>query len=828
MNNKKTSLFDLVEKTPFGRLNLRGKLTLGNMFIVFIVILVMGLFLYFRTQIASNQLNTQLEENIRNRAEETLLSTSHEQANLLNGFFTAMSKNTSTIGSSIKETFSRKGKFGDGAFWDASEKLTRLESGSWDNPQNEAASIFVPAAIEMDDLLSAKINTLKYTELFLPSVLADNPDIIAIYFGGVTRETIYYPNIDLAAIVPPDFDVTGRPWFVNAAPENNPTRAVVWSTPYQDAALNGLVITSSIPVMDAQDRFQGVAAMDIQLKQITDIVANIKVGDTGYAFLVDSNRRMIAMPEAGFGDFNLTDEAAKVGEVLDSDALPNALPQFFEILTSAESNNQGVFSVILGGKERLVAFQQVPEVNYKLVIIVPAEELLADANLVREEITSGTRTTLSISLILIIVIFILATVVSLSIGNRLTNPLQDLTQVAKEITAGNLEASANIDTRDEIGTLAETLNTMTLSLRRAIYSLEQRVDERTFALQGEVKKGERRGQQYEAVAKVSQAITTTQNLSELLPQISEVISHQFGFYHAGIFLTDASKQYAVLAAANSEGGKKMLKRGHQLRVGQQGIVGYVTDKGQPRIALNVGGDAVYFNNPDLPMTRSEMALPLIISGEVIGALDVQSTEPNAFADDDVEVLTMLADQVSIAIQNARLFEQIQRSLSEAEAVSRRYFKETWSQVAQEQNVAGFRYSPAGIVPLKDDPAMGEGIPTSNEPGDRRQVTVPIVIRGQTMGELSVMVPRQENIRSDHMNLIHAVADRVALFAENARLFEQTSKRAERERLVSDITTKIRGTNDPTEMIETAIRELRTALNVSRIEIIPQKITPPDK
>jgi len=828
MKNKRVSIFDIIERTPFGRLNLRGKLTAGNIFIVFLVVLGMGLFLYLRTRFASEQLNTQLEENIRNRAEENLLTTSREQANLLNVFFTTMSRNTSTMGSSVKETFAMRNSLGSNSFWDASQKLTRLDSGSWDNPNGESASVFVPAAVEITDSLAIKLNTLKHTELFLPSLLADNPDIIAIYFGGTTKETIYYPNIDLAAIVPPDFDVTGRPWFVNAAPTNNPTGEVVWSTPYQDAALNGLVITASVPVVDAQDRFQGVAAMDIQLTQITDIVASIKAGETGYAFLVDENNRMIALPQAGVSDFNLIDEAASIGEIMDPNTLPNAAPQLFDILKTIAATNEGIFNITLGNAERLVAFQQVPEVDYKLVIMVPAGELLADASLVREEITTGTRTTLSISLLLIVAVFILASVVSLAIGNRLTSPLQDLTQIAKEITAGDLDARANIHTQDEIGTLAETLNAMASSLSRAIHSLEQRVDERTSALQIELLKGERRSQQYEAVAKVSQAITTTQNLNELLPQISKVISHQFGFYHTGIFLTDASRQYAVLAAANSEGGKKMLKRGHQLRVGQQGIVGYVTDTGQPRIALNVGGDAVYFNNPDLPATRSEMALPLTISGEVIGALDVQSTEPNAFSDDDVEVLTTLADQVSIAIQNARLFEQIQRSLAEAEAVSRRYFKETWSQIAQEQQITGFSYSPAGVIPLKDASVSAEGKPDPKDSNERRQVSVPIVIRGRTVGELSVMVPRQEHIRNDQMNLIHAVADRVALFAENARLFDQTSKRAERERLVSDITTKIRGTNDPTEMVETAIKELRAALNVSRIEIIPQKVTSPDR
>lgn len=822
MMKNRFSLFDAIEKTAFGRLNLRQKLTVGNMVITFLVVFGMGLFVYLRSQASSEQLNTQLESNIRNRTERSLLITASEQAAFLDLFFTSMSRSTSTIGSIVRDTLAQRRTLADGTYWRAEDSLFRLSSGSWDNSNNEVASIFIPAEVNLSNPLAEKLNALKHTELVVPSMLADNPDIIAIYFGGPTKETIYYPNIDLAAIVPSDFDVTSRLWYVNASPVNNPEGGVVWAEPYQDAALNGLVITASVPVFDAQDQFQGVAAMDIQLTQITDVVAGVQVGDTGYAFLVDSANRLIAFPEAGYGDFNITDETARLGEILDSSVLPDAAPQFFEILETVSASREGVFGITVGGNERFVAFQQIPEVDYKLVIIVPTAELLTEAELVRSQILRETRTTINIGLLLVAVIFAAAAYVSLLIGNRLTQPLERLTRIANEIITGNFNATADIQAKDEIGILARTLNSMSAAIKESIQSLEQRVAERTAELQAELRRGERRGKQYEAIARVAQAITTTQNLQLLLPQVSEVISQQFGFYHVGIFLNDPSNQYAILGAANSEGGKRMLNRGHQLKIGQQGIVGYVTGSGKPRIALDVGGDAVFFNNPDLPTTRSEMALPLIISGEVIGALDVQSTEPNAFSNEDVEILTTLSEQVSIAIQNARLYEQIQKSLAEAEAVSSRYFSETWRQIAQEQKVTGFRYTTAGTIPLDDDPL------TEKSGMERKQVTVPIVIRGMTVGELSVLVPKQEQIRNEQMALIQAVADRVGIFAENARLFDQTSRRAARERLVSDITTKIRSTNDPQEMVNTAIKELRQALNVSRIEIVPQKISTMDK
>ncbi|MBK9781374.1 MAG: GAF domain-containing protein [Anaerolineales bacterium] len=205
-----------------------------------------------------------------------------------------------------------------------------------------------------------------------------------------------------------------------------------------------------------------------------------------------------------------------------------------------------------------------------------------------------------------------------------------MNQSAGEIIKGNFNTRVNVTSGDELETLAVTLNTMTDTVKDLIFSLEQRVLDRTAELQKANNEGERRGKQYEAIAKVAQAITTQKNLKELLPQVAAVISEQFGFYHVGIFLNDAMNKYAVLAAANSEGGRKMLRRGHQLKVGAQGIVGYATGTKKPRIALSVGDDAVYFNNPDLPETQSELALPLLEAGNVLGALDVQSRNQTPF------------------------------------------------------------------------------------------------------------------------------------------------------------------------------------------------------
>ena len=378
----------------------------------------------------------------------------------------------------------------------------------------------------------------------------------------------------------------------------------------------------------------------------------------------------------------------------------------------------------------------------------------------------------------------------------------------------------------------QQLTAINRELQKLGTSLEQRVDERTDELAGRTKDLEeanrkmlRRAGQFEAVTEVTRDITSIRDLQELLPRIASVISDRFGFYHVGVFLLDEVNEYAVLSATNSEGGRKMLERKHRLRVGEQGIVGNVTLTGSPRIAMDVGMDAVFFDNLELPDTHSEMALPLKSGNLIIGALDVQSTERGAFSEEDIQMLSLMAHQVSLAIENARLFEETRRALAESEAVSRQTTREAWRNLPADQSLVGYRYTLAGSAPLEkpiEIPNSKNGRSKSEHAAEGRLV-VPIELRGEMIGTMVIQTPASGEISQDQMDLIKAVAERVAISAENARLFDETTRRAERERMVSDITGKIRSVNDPQAMIQTAIEELRNALGASRVEVIPQTI-----
>jgi len=359
-------------------------------------------------------------------------------------------------------------------------------------------------------------------------------------------------------------------------------------------------------------------------------------------------------------------------------------------------------------------------------------------------------------------------------------------------------------------------------------SLEKRVEDRTAELELSIRQNTRRAAQFEAIAQTARAMTSLKSLEELLPSIASSISQQFGFYHVGIFLLDDVGEYAVLAAANSPGGQRMMEHGHKLRVGQVGIVGYASGSGNPRIALDTGHDAVYFDNPDLPETHSEMALPLKSSGLVIGVLDVQSVETSAFNNEDIASLSILADQVSIAIENTRKYEATLQSIEKTEAAYRQYVQREWEQLIQEEDITGFRYASGSSAQLSQLIPLGEAekvvsggrIYQESDPNSSglTEFAIPVKLRGEMIGILSVSATDKTRWTDDEIDIAEAVVERLALSIENARLFQVANKRAERERIVSDIASRISGNTRIESLLRSTAQELSQVLNASEVLI----------
>ena len=506
--------------------SLRTKLILSYMLITIIAITGLGYYIYLRILESNALISNQLDTSVRQQAETNLTLASAEQANNLNKFFSSITNDMTTAGGTASYLLSKEGTLDNGVYWDASKSLSRSANGSWDNSNSDTASVFIPAKGELTDNLRSELNSLRQMDIVAPAILHEHADTAAIYFGGISGETLYYPNVDLASIIPPDFDVTQRPWFVDAAPSKNPDHKAVWSDPYLDAAQHGLIVTNSLPIFDTTGNFRGVIAMDIQLNRLTDIVSNINIGISGFGLLIDKDKRLIATSAAGYKDLGITTQSFLQGEVLDPSKLSKKLPaNFFEILTAMSKGQTGLDVYSISGVEHFIVYRPISEVGYSLAMIVPSQEWLSSgATIAKERISETTTNTLQSSFVLMAFILMLALLGAIWIGNSLTSPLRALTHTAEEITAGNLNAKSEIRSGDEIGTLARTLNTMTATLRESIQTLEQRVKERTSAVEIASENASRRASQFETITQVTRAITSIRKMEELMPLIASVIA----------------------------------------------------------------------------------------------------------------------------------------------------------------------------------------------------------------------------------------------------------------------------------------------------------------
>jgi len=407
-------------------------------------------------------------------------------------------------------------------------------------------------------------------------------------------------------------------------------------------------------------------------------------------------------------------------------------------------------------------------------------------------------------------------------SQRLSAPILTLTEATRRFALGHLAVQAKIPTQDEFGDLASSFNEMTQQLRNILNELENRVTERTVDLDMARLISERRAQDLQSISEISRAISTEQKLEILLPLITRLVSERFDFYHTGIFFVDESKRFAHLQAANSEGGQTMLNRGHRLEIGK-GLVGTVIKTGDPRIALDVGSDAVFFDNPDLPNTRSEMALPLSIRGNIIGVLDVQSTNPGAFTDENIQTLSILADQVAIAIENARLFTQTQQARLEAESLYAQVIRKEWSAFAKREDEIGYHKTSYGGGALSK-PVQSNEISralengqiivheNSDNSGQPSFVTVPIKLRGNVIGVINIKASNQtQKWNNEEIALVQTISDSLALSLDNARLIYESQLRAAREAKIGEVSSKIGSSIDLSNMLQTAVEELGRAI-----------------
>jgi len=308
---------------------------------------------------------------------------------------------------------------------------------------------------------------------------------------------------------------------------------------------------------------------------------------------------------------------------------------------------------------------------------------------------------------------------------------------------------------------------------------------------------ERRFIQIQTAAEISRSITDLTSNQDLFNQVVELLTERFGLSYAGVFLVDEHEEYAVLKAGSGEAGKEMLARHHRLLIGGESMIGWAIANQQARIALDVGQEAVRFNNPFLPDTRSEMALPILVGDEVLGALTIQSNQPAAFDSADITVLEGIVDSLGIALENSRLFNEIQHNLAEIQVLHSQYLAKAWSEIPEQPSDMEFTFNAGDL----------------DNAGESQALEVPLTLRNQIIGSLTLETG-PEGLTPSQEALVNSVTTQAALALENIRLFQEAQRQADRDRIAAHISSRIWTSMDMETILRNSLKDLGQALNAS--------------
>lgn len=354
-----------------------------------------------------------------------------------------------------------------------------------------------------------------------------------------------------------------------------------------------------------------------------------------------------------------------------------------------------------------------------------------------------------------------------------------------------------------------------LMVQRA--TLEKRVMERTAAL-------ERRALQLQAAAEVGRVAAQIRGLDELLTMTVHLICERFGVYHSGIFLLDSSGNFAELRASNNRNGSMPQEQAYRIKVSEGGLVGNAMQKRQPLMVSDLRDSSKFGNRIVLPETRSEIVLPLIVGENLLGALDVHSVEVAFFNADHLLSLQLLADQVAIAIENARLFSENQTALEASKRAYGDLSRDAWGTLLRARPEFGFLCTVQDAINQVQGNWSEEMLAARRNNQvvhiDQKTIAIPIRIRDQVTGAVRLRKPDDaERWTEKEIDLMQTITDQLSVALESARLYQETQRRAEREQLAGKITSHLRSSNDPQMILQTAVQELRQALQASKAQVL---------
>jgi GAF domain-containing protein/ActR/RegA family two-component response regulator len=329
-----------------------------------------------------------------------------------------------------------------------------------------------------------------------------------------------------------------------------------------------------------------------------------------------------------------------------------------------------------------------------------------------------------------------------------------------------------------------------------------------------------RALQIQTAAEISRSASSVLDLDILFSETVDLICHRFGYHYVGLFLVDEAHRWAVLQAGTGDSGRELTAAGYRLEVGGHTTIGLAVTKCEAQIALARNQEWVRFSNPLLEDTRSEMALPLISRGEVIGALTVQSVSDNAFDKEDMTILQTMADQLANAINNGRFVEQFQSSLAESERLHRRYIRQQWDiQTITRSSVgrSGFEYDLMHVIPVDQVSPIEPGGNGNHPMGGT--LTAKLALGGEVIGTLGATAQSPDYYWSeDEIAIINAVAEQTAQALETAYHSEQSEKRAAQLSAAAQIGQSVSSAMTAEDVIKHAIVQIAQLFRLYHVGI----------
>ncbi|MBN1220388.1 MAG: GAF domain-containing protein, partial [Anaerolineae bacterium] len=397
---------------------------------------------------------------------------------------------------------------------------------------------------------------------------------------------------------------------------------------YIDPVTSEPMVVMAVPAINALGDFEGILVVDVSLKFMWDLVDQLKVGETGQAYVVDRQGNLIA-----FWDSARVLKGENVSQLKEVSGF---------ISNSAPVDKTGI-TIAPGIEGTTVVGTYVPlgTPDWAVVTELPWMEAY------REVINGAIY-----SVVIMIVMAAGASLIGVVLARRLAVPLVNLTDTATRIAEADLNLEAAVEGPSEVVRLSKAFNSMTAQLRGLINGLEERVADRTRRL--------------EIVATLGEQLNAILDADELLREVVNQIKQNFGYYHTHIYLLDDSGENLIIAAGTGSAGEKMRASNHSISLKAKSLVARAARFGETVTVDDVQAAQDWLPNPLLPDTRAEMAVPIMQTGEVIGVLDVQEDKVGGLDESDANLLRSLANQVAVALSNARLFKQTTQAKEEAD------------------------------------------------------------------------------------------------------------------------------------------------------------------